>query len=178
MSRALPTLALVGLMGAGKTTVGRLMAAHLARPFVDLDREIVAAAGHTIAQIFTTEGEQGFRTREQQALAATLERDEPLVVATGGGVVLRSDNRRLLSEHCAVAWLKISPEAAAARIGGDSGRPLLGDDPVDALRRLDGQRSHLYAQVADVVVDAERPEGEVAARLVTVLAALVADDDG
>ncbi len=146
-------LALVGLMGAGKSTVGRRLAAAWGRPFVDLDEAIVAMAGRPIPEQFATEGEAVFRDRETAALRTALAAPEPVVVATGGGVVLRDENRALLGEHAVVVWLDASVEALAARVGDGAGRPLLADGPEERLRTLDGARRPLYESVADLRVD-------------------------
>jgi shikimate kinase len=144
---------LIGFMGAGKSTVGRLVANHLELPFVDLDARVTESAGRSIVEIFDAEGEQGFRDRESEALAA-LAHDPPSVVACGGGIVLVDENRRLLAEMGRVVYLKVSAGEALARIGDTTGRPLLhcGDAAAMAATLL-ASRETLYRTVADVEID-------------------------
>ena len=155
---------LVGMMGTGKTTVGRLLAERLDRPFVDSDAVIEAETGRTVRQIFETDGEPAFRRLEADALRRALDDETPSVIAAAGGVVLDPANRQLLREcdgH--VVWLRGDPAVLATRVVGADHRPLLGDDPAGALTRLDAQRRPFYAEVADQVVDVDvRGPAEVA----------------
>ena len=164
-------IALVGAMGSGKSTVAAVLAARTGRRLVDLDEAIVADAGASIADIFATEGEAGFRERERRALAAALDLDEPLVVATGGGAVTDAGSRRLLVERAVVVWLVAAPDVLVSRIGDPSTRPLLaGDDPVGALRDIVDARRALYDEVADLRVDVtEATADEVAATVLDLL---------
>jgi shikimate kinase len=118
-------LVLVGLMGAGKTSVGQRCAELLDRPFVDTDELVVAAAGVTFEQIWSIEGESGFRARERVAVMDAAASPEPLVIACGGGAVLDADNRRVLRDSGFVVWLAASPDVLASRLVGDDSRPLL-----------------------------------------------------
>jgi shikimate kinase len=122
-------IVLVGLMGAGKTTVGRQLAALLGRPFVDNDQQVVAASGRTVAEISTRAGVAEMRRLEREALAEALESRVPAVITAAAGVVLDDETRRWL---CApfVAWLRVDPATLAVRVSHDPVRPLLGDDPV------------------------------------------------
>ncbi len=168
-------LALVGLMGAGKSTVGRRLARAWGRAFVDLDDAIVAVAGRPIPELFAAEGEAGFRDRETAALRSALAEPTPVVVATGGGVVLRDENRALLGERSVVVWLDAEVEALAARVGDGVGRPLLADAPAERLRALDIARRPFYERVADLRIDTSGlGVDEVVAAVVAGLAAEVA----
>lgn len=142
---------LVGMMGSGKSTVGRLLAERRGVPFCDTDEEVSRLRGATIPEIFAREGEQAFRDLESEALGTCIGRGG--VIATGGGVVLRGENRVLLGA-AKVAWLDASIEELAARLDGDSGRPLLGTDRHATLVELDRQRRPLYAEVASVRIEA------------------------
>jgi shikimate kinase len=147
---------LVGMMGAGKTTVGRALAARLQRPFVDSDQLIEAATGRTVREIWEEDGEPAFRVLETSALVDALSEPEPLVIAAAGGTVLRQENRDALERaHALVVWLRADPGALSQRVTTDGHRPLLDGDPEDALRRLLPEREHFYAEVAHAVVDTD-----------------------
>jgi len=144
---------LVGLMGAGKTTVGRMLARRLKLRFVDSDQEIERRCGVKLPVIFEIEGEAGFRAREEQAIAE-LTALEGIVLATGGGAVLAGDSRRRLASRGTVVYLNASPEDLFERVRHDRNRPLLATaDPLARLRELHAQRDALYRSVADLVVD-------------------------
>jgi shikimate kinase len=146
---------LVGLMGAGKTTVGRQLAKRLTRRFLDSDQEIETRTGVRVPVIFDIEGEAGFRRRETQMLDE-LSRQSNLVVATGGGVVLAEENRRRLRDSGMVVYLDASPAVLYERTRLDRNRPLLQvADPLGRLSELFAQRDPLYREVADLVVDAD-----------------------
>jgi shikimate kinase len=142
---------LIGFMGSGKSTVGRILAARMGRSFVDLDEEIVAAAGKSVACIFSEDGEVAFRALEHAALAG-LAQSPPSVVACGGGIVLREENRALLRRSGTAVYLKVSAEEALARIGDVSGRPLLAGGGAALAPALLASREALYAACADFVV--------------------------
>lgn len=169
---------LVGLMGAGKTSVGRVLAERLRRPFVDLDEVIEASAGASVREVFDAEGEAGFRAREAEALAEVLARADGPVVATGGGVVTTPANVESLRRCSQVVWLRADVPVLAARVEADgTTRPLLaGSAPVQALARLADERAPRYAEVADAVVDTDGlgPDA-VADAVAAALAALVAE---
>ena len=147
---------LVGLMGAGKTTVGRALAQLTGKRFVDSDHEIEARTGVKIPVIFDLEGEQGFRDREQ-AMIDELTRESGVVLATGGGAVLRPENRAHLASRGMVVYLHGQPEDLYKRIAHDRNRPILrSDDPLVRMQTLYGIRDTLYREVADVVVNTGR----------------------
>ncbi len=173
-------IALVGLMGAGKSTLGKRLAKKLGRPFCDLDEVIVARAGKPIPAIFAEDGEAAFREMEAQALAEALANPKPLVIATGGGVVERADNRARLRKQAFVVWLDAPPEVLAARIAGDRNRPLLaGEDPFARMRMLDRRRRAWYAEVADLRVSTEDfPPDALVARLMQAWAMQDAEEEG
>ena len=148
-------LALVGLMGAGKSTVGRRCATRLGRPFVDTDDVIVTTAGQPITEIFAAGGEARFREIERSVVADVCASPEPLVIACGGGVVLDPDNRRVLRASAVVVWLRASAEVLARRVGSGASRPLLRDDPLGTLRRLERLREPAYEAAAHCVLDTE-----------------------
>jgi shikimate kinase len=146
-------ICLVGMMGAGKTTVGRQLAKRLGRRFVDADHEIEARTGVRIPTIFEIEGEAGFRRREAETIDA-LTREHGLVLATGGGAVLDPSNRRRLKESGLVVYLRVLPLLLYERTRHDRNRPLLQvADPLAKLEELFAQRDPLYREVADVVID-------------------------
>ena len=148
---------LVGMMGAGKTTVGRLLASRLHCRYLDSDQQVEARTGRTVAELFADGGEPAFRSFERDALADAVATDDSVVVAVAGGAVLDPGNRALLRRSGTVVWLRARPATLAARVeaSGDHHRPLLGDDPGEALERLDAVRRPLYAEVADVVIDVD-----------------------
>jgi shikimate kinase len=146
-------LFLVGMMGSGKSTIGRRCAAKLGRPFVDTDDLVVTLAGMPVAEIFATRGEAAFRAFEKQAVGDITASPEPHVVATGGGAVLDPDNRRRLRDAGVVVWLRASVDALSRRVGDGARRPLLAGDPRAALTRLETTRAAAYEAVAHLQVD-------------------------
>jgi shikimate kinase len=144
---------LVGLMGAGKTSVGRLLARRLGKSFYDCDHEIERATGVKVAVIFEIEGEAGFRARESRMLA-DLVRCKEAVLATGGGAVLSSENRALLSANGIVVYLRAMPLDLWKRTRHDKHRPLLKTaDPLARLEQLFEERDPLYRNAADIVIE-------------------------
>ena len=157
---------LVGFMGAGKSTVGHLVAEQLGRPFVDLDARIEQASGRPVTELFETDGEEAFRALETEALDA-LAGATPSVVACGGGVVVRNANRATLKRLGYVIFLRVSAGETLARVGDDETRPLLsGAGGLLAATALLEAREALYTAVADATVDTVgRNAEEVALRV-------------
>jgi len=155
---AVPNLILVGPMGAGKSTIGRLLAKELHLDFKDSDKEIEQRCGANIPWIFDVEGEAGFRERESAMLAELCDGDG-VVIATGGGAVLRESNRAALKAGGKVVYLHASVDQQIARTARDRNRPLLQKpNPGQILRDLMALRDPLYREIADVVVETdERP---------------------
>jgi shikimate kinase len=153
--QATEPILLVGMMGAGKTTVGKLLAARWGRKFLDSDAEVEAETGLSVPALFARDGEMAFRDAEARALQRACRTPEPVVVSVAGGAVLRPDNRALLSSCGRVVWLRARPETLAVRVGDGSGRPLLGADPAAALRELDAIRRPFYAEVAALTIDVD-----------------------
>ena len=143
------------MMGGGKTSVGRRLAAGRGWEFFDSDRQIEAITGKTVAEIWRTEGEAEFRRLEAEVLADALASTTPRVIAAAGGTVLDEQNRRLMEAHHPVVWLRARPETLARRVGSGTHRPLLDEDPDGVLKRLDAIRRPYYEEVADVVVDVD-----------------------
>lgn len=144
---------LVGMMGAGKTTIGRGLARTLGREFVDLDHELESRCGVRVPVIFEIEGETGFRRREANALQECTQR-RAIVLATGGGAILSEENRRLLRERGVVVYLRASVDELYRRTCRDRNRPLLATaDPRGTLRQLLTLREPLYQEAAHLVVD-------------------------
>jgi len=149
-------LILVGMMGSGKTTMGRTLSKHLGKIFADSDEEIQKRTGVTIPHIFDIEGEAGFRQRESAALHDILMHDG-MVLATGGGAVLASQNRAVLQQNGIVIYLKASVHDLWQRTKHDRNRPLLQTaDPHTKLKELLQQRDPLYQEVADIIIQSGR----------------------
>jgi 3-dehydroquinate synthase len=165
---------LVGLMGAGKTTIGRLLARRLDMTFIDSDHEIEARTGATIPWIFEIEGEASFRRREADVIRE-LTAQNGIVLATGGGAVLNPASRALLAERGTVIYLRASVSSILARTAHDKNRPLLQTaDPRRKLEDLTAQREPLYREIADMVIDTGRPN--VQSMVQTILDQLEADN--
>ena len=152
-SLAVPrTIALVGLMGAGKSCIGRLLAGALGLPFVDADKEIEAAAGCSVEDIFAAHGEAAFRDGERRVIARLLTQPK-MVLATGGGAFMDPETRKLILERATSIWLRADADLLVRRTARRSNRPLLKrGDPREILGRLIDERYPVYAE-ADVAVD-------------------------
>ena len=162
---------LVGMMGAGKSTVGPLVARRLGWSFVDTDDLVERSTGRTVPELFAS-GQALFRAEESRALEAALAGASPVVVSVGGGAVVDPHNRALLSRAGLVVWLRASPETLARRVGSGTGRPLLSGstDPLEPLARIEAERRPLFAEVATEVVDVDGVPVKAAAELVVALA--------
>lgn len=148
---------LVGMMGAGKTTVGRLLASRLDWRYLDSDEEVERATGHTVKELFDAGGERTFRIAESEALRDALSGPFDAVVSVAGGAVLDEENRALLRRAGTVVWLRARPKTLVRRLTADADghRPLLDHDLAKVVEDLDRARRPLYEQVADVVVDVD-----------------------
>ncbi|MEM7719327.1 MAG: shikimate kinase [Pseudomonadota bacterium] len=148
------TIAMVGMMGAGKTAIGTALAKRLGVPFLDSDAEISKAANMTIAEIFERDGEPFFRDRESEVISRLLN-GPPCILSTGGGAFLREDNRKMIAERGAALWLRAELELLWQRVKHKTTRPLLRtSNPRATLAAIQAERDPLYAQ-ADIVVDAD-----------------------
>ncbi len=157
------SVALIGFMGSGKTTVGPFVAEILGAVFVDLDEETVERAGMSVDEVFATEGEEGWRHRERAALLE-LVADRPLVLGCGGGVVLDQENRRTLRERYTIVYLSATTDTLIKRLAGVAGRPLLDvPEPKKRIECLSAQRRPVYEAVADITVATDgRDPNEIA----------------
>ncbi len=168
------SVVLVGLMGAGKTSVGRRLASRLGVSFVDADAEIEAAAGCTISEIFERHGEAAFRDGERRVIARLLD-DQPGVLGTGGGAFLDPETRARIAEKGVSVWLRANLDVLAQRCARRNNRPLLWNGyPREILARLIDERYPVYAQ-ADIVVDSVNgPHEAVVDKIVKAMAERVA----
>lgn len=159
-----PNLVLVGPMGAGKTSLGKRLAAQLGLEFADVDQQIEQAAGASVPTIFELEGEPAFRLREEQVLAQLLDR-AACVVSTGGGAVLSAVNRERMRARAFVVYLRVGVDQQLARLARDHSRPLLeGGDRRAILESLAGTRNPLYEALADLAFDADGGSSDALAK--------------
>ena len=151
------SIVLIGFMGTGKSAVGRVLARRTGFRHLDTDAEIERAAGKTIPELFGEEGEAAFRARETALLASLARANGPLILSTGGGTPVRSENAALLKQIGTVVWLQVAPEAIWARVAHSlHERPLLAghaDDPLGRIRALLAEREPVYAALADVILE-------------------------
>jgi shikimate kinase len=149
-------LVLVGMMGVGKSTVGRIAGERLGRVLLDSDQMIEERTGRTVREIFASDGEPAFRALETEVLCEALATTPAAVIAAAGGVVLSAENRRALVEaNARVVWLCANPGLLVDRVRSGGHRPLLDDDPEGTLRRMVEMREPLYREVADVIVSVD-----------------------
>ncbi|MGA0808103.1 MAG: shikimate kinase [Burkholderiaceae bacterium] len=159
-------IVLIGLMGAGKTTIGRKLALRLGREFVDTDHEIEARSGASVATIFELEGEEGFRRREAKILLQVMQLEKQ-VVTTGGGAPIRPENRPVIAKGF-VIYLEADPRQLWQRLRMDQSRPLLSQssDPKATLEKLHAERDPIYRQLANCIVTSTRGSmGQVLAQI-------------
>ena len=157
------TVALIGLMGAGKTTLGRYFAKSLLVDFIDSDDEIVKRAGISIPEIFELSGEEKFRDIEQRVIADIL-KGSPVILSTGGGAFISPKTREILSDKSVTIWLRADPEILLSRMDNFHNRPLLAKgDPLLTLNNLSNERERHYEQ-ADVIIDTNKLSAKRALR--------------
>ena len=163
------TVVLVGLMGVGKTTVGRRLAKALDLPFKDADAEIEQAAGRSVSEIFAERGEAEFRAGERRVIARLLE-GPPIVLATGGGAFLDPGTRALVRQRAVSIWLRADLDVLVRRVSRRDTRPLLrGRDPREVLERLTRERDPIYAEADHAVETSERPHDAAVATILRIL---------
>jgi shikimate kinase len=167
------SLVLVGMMGAGKSSIGRRLAARLGIPFVDADNAIEEAAGMTIPDIFATYGEAYFRAGETRVIARLLE-GGPQVLATGGGAFMNPDTRAAIAAHGVSVWLKAEFDVLMRRIKRRQDRPLLKtDDPGETLRTLMAERYPVYERAEITIQSREVPHDKIVDEIVSALSAIL-----
>lgn len=167
------TVALVGLMGAGKTTIGRRLAAALRLPFVDADHEIERAADQTVQEIFAVHGEAEFRRGERRVIARLLD-NPPHVLATGGGAFIDPRTRALMKERAISIWLKAPLDVLMRRVSRRDDRPLLKeDDPQAVMQKLMDDRYPIYAEADLTIESANSPHNAAVAEIIAALRAHV-----
>ena len=171
------SIVLVGMPGSGKTSIGRRLAQHLGLEFIDADQEIEAAAGMSIADIFSRHGEPYFRAGEARVIARLLDK-APQVVATGGGAFVNPDTRALVRARALSVWLKADVDLLLRRVKRKNDRPLLRvDDPEAVLRRLLSEREASYAEADLTITSLDVPHEAVVEALVQALKNKLAEDD-
>lgn len=172
------SLVLVGLPGAGKSSVGKRLAARLKLPFVDADSEIEKAAGMTVAEIFSRHGEQAFREGEERVIARLLE-SGPQVLATGGGAFMRQPTRERIAAHGFGIWLDATTDVLVSRVAKRGHRPMfIGVDPRSKLLELRGVRDPVFAEAAIRVTSSAGPHERVVKAILTALAGALAAETG
>lgn len=176
LTRPEKPIALIGMMGAGKSTVGRRLAKRINLPFVDADEEIEAAAGLSVAEIFERYGEDYFRDGERRVLARLIE-GPPRVIATGGGAFMDPGTRALMLSRCVAIWLDVDVEVLAERVGRRDHRPLLkGQDPLIRLREIAALRNPIYAEAHIAVRSGRLAHEKTVEQIISALASHPAAD--
>ncbi len=168
-----PRVLLIGMMGAGKSTVGSQLARQLGWDYLDSDEEVISSTGHSIPEIWRSRGEQAFRAEEARVLAEALANPRPVVISVAGGAVLDPRNRERIRGAGLVVWLRAEVATLAARVGAGEGRPLLDVDPAAALARLLAVRAPVYEELAQAIVDVDKRTPK---DIVEQLARLVSDE--
>jgi shikimate kinase len=151
-----PRVLLIGMMGAGKSTTGKLLAERLGWPYLDSDDEIERQTGKTVPEIWKAEGEPAFRAEESRVLAEAATSDGPAVISVAGGAVLDLENRAVIRRAGLTVWLRADVMTLARRVGTGEGRPLLDGGPAAALQHLSAERAPIYAELADLVFDVDQ----------------------
>ena len=170
-------IVLVGMMGSGKSSVGRRLATKLGLPFVDADTEIETAAGMTIPEIFAQRGETEFRNGERRVISRILTTRSPLVLATGGGAFMNAETRARIADLGISIWLKAEPEVLMRRVRKRSNRPLLQTaNPEETLRRMLGEREPVYALSDLTLVSRDEPHDVVVTAAIAALAVHLRDN--
>lgn len=172
MSSATPRsshVVLIGMMGVGKSTVGRRVAKALDRPFFDSDDEVVARTGRAVTEIFSTDGEPAFREIEAATMAELLSSPTASVIAAAGGSVLDPTTRTRLRASGTVIWMRAPVDVLVGRTSRGTHRPALANDPRATLTQMETDREALYSEVADAVVDCTAPIAAVVASIVAVV---------
>jgi shikimate kinase len=168
------TIALVGLMGVGKSSIGRRLATTLNLPFRDADSEVESAAGQSISDIFASMGEPAFRDGERRVIARLLD-EGPHVLATGGGAFINDETRALIKDRAISIWLKADLPLLARRIGRKDTRPLVrGKDPLEVLTELAAVRDPIYAQADIAVETSDTPHQEAVEAVLRALTDYIA----
>ena len=163
---------LIGMMGAGKTTIGRRLARRLGCAHLDSDAQVEQDTGRSVADIMRADGEAAFRAAEKRALASAAAAPPPVVVSVAGGAVLDPENRSCLAARGTVVWLRADLRELTQRVTGGRGRhrPLLDDDPAAVMAELYEKRRPIYEDLADVVIENQGPPERVVDRIVAALA--------
>lgn len=172
------SIVLVGIMGCGKSTVGKRLAHRLGLDFVDADSEIERAANMTVSEIFAEHGERYFRSGEERVIARLL-REGPQVLATGGGAFMSAATRAEIDEHGLAIWLKVDFDTVMARVRRRATRPLLQNaDPEGTMRNLLAEREPVYAKAALTVTSRDVPHDAVVDQIIVALAGLLLQSEG
>lgn len=162
-------IVLIGMMGVGKSTVGRRLAKNLDRPFLDSDDEVVRRTGRQVADIFTVDGEDAFRDIEASVMLDLLASQSPSVIAAAGGSILRSETRESMKRSATVIWMRAPIDVLVGRTSRGTHRPALANDPVGTLTKMESDRQSIYAEVADAIVDCTQPISGVIDSILTAV---------